>query len=144
MGALGTGRFRTLPQFQGRPVEKKRVSKFITSMFSVSPGLYNGHSSQACGVVCPTSISLNRAISKFGAWKLTNDAMQYGLRHEKDRIDVLWKYFRKRHRNGKLAQIEICLHENFSRVRLTVCCLAIIAVFLAKNILSMKSNAHIV
>ena len=58
------------------------------------------------------SDSINRAISKFGTRRFTNEAMEYGIRHEKDGIEVLWNHFKKRHKNAKFEKIGICMHED--------------------------------
>ena len=57
------------------------------------------------------SDSINRAISKFSTRRFTNEAMEYGIKHEKDGVEVLWNYFKKRHRNTKFEKIGICMHE---------------------------------
>ena len=43
-----------------------------------------------------SSESINRAISKFGTRRFTNEAMEYGIKHEKDGIEVLWNHLKKK------------------------------------------------
>ena len=50
------------------------------------------------------SPSLNRSISKFWDNSFSNEAMRYGVFHEKDGIQVLWEYLKKKHKNATMVR----------------------------------------
>ena len=57
------------------------------------------------------SPSLNRSISKFWNNSFSNEAMRYGVIHEKDGIQVLWKYFKKKHKNATMVRPGLVIHK---------------------------------
>ena len=57
------------------------------------------------------SPSLNRSISKFWDNSFSNEAMKYGVIHEKDGIQVLWEYFKKKHKNVTMVRPGIVIHK---------------------------------
>ena len=58
-----------------------------------------------------SSQALNRSISKFWGNSYSNEAMKYGVFHEKDGIQVLWEYFNKKHQNTSMVNPGIVIHE---------------------------------
>ena len=61
-----------------------------------------------------SSTSLNKAISKFGQGKFTNEALQWGITNEEKGIKVLWDYFKKNHKEPKLHKIGLCLDKELA------------------------------